>query len=137
MENTEEYDEDAEEYDEVMSHNYESNFEEDQNIPVVDESPDILVKQIRNVSDDEYRELCKNSTPDFKRKHLIDIDSTPPEVDSERKIRVSKLLEQFQKKWSESFDNLGYLRYAICVSLNFKKIMVHSLMLFTIAFKIW
>jgi len=118
-------------------HNYESNFEEDQKIPIVDESPDILIKEIRNVSDDEYRKLCNNSTPDFKRKHLIDIDSTPPEVDSERKIRVSQLVEEFQKKWSESFDNLGFLRYAICVSLNFKKIMVHSLMLFTIAFKIW
>ena len=118
-------------------HNYESNFEEDQKIPIVDESPEILIKQIRNVSDNEYRELCKNSTPDFKRKHLIDIDSTPPEVDSERKIWVSQLEEQFQKKWSESFDNFGYLRYAICVSLNFKKIMVHSLMLFTIVFKIW
>ena len=109
------------EFDEdVNYHNYESNFEEGQEIAIVDgESPEVAVRQIRNVSDDEYREKWNNSTPDFKRKHLIDIDSTPFDVDSDRYKWVLKFTEEFQKKWSESFDNLGYLRYSICVSLNF------------------
>lgn len=118
-------------------HDYESNFDEGQENAILNgERPEIVVKQIRNVSDDEYRELYNNATPDFRRKHLIkDIDSTPSEVDSERSKWVSTFIEVFQKKWTESFDNLGYIRYSICVSLNFKKIMVHSLKLFTTVFQ--
>ena len=109
-------------------HNNESNFEEDQEIAILDGKPPEIIgrpEHIRPDSDDEYRELYKNATKAFQRKHLVkmkDIDSTP----SERSKWVSDLMEDLQKKWSESFDNFGYLRTSICVSLHVKKFMDHD-----------
>lgn len=91
-----------------------------------DEEPDpendipreiVAVETSPFLSDEEYEHEFNNADKDNQEKHWVrieDIDSEP----SERSKWVSNLIKLLKAKWPESFDNIGFLRTSIVVSLT-------------------
>ena len=70
-------------------------------------------------SDRLYKQEFNNATKDNQEKHWVRINSENiGSKPSERLKWVSVLIKRLKKRWPDSFDNIGFLRTSIVVSLT-------------------